>query len=148
KFGRADMILVNGKIVAMDDVSIAPTPGKSYEAMAIKNERIMALGANDFIRQLAGPAKQVLDVKGHTVIHALVETHYLIIVAALREFGDQMNIKLPNPGINLGTLTLGPDQTAASFKQMILSRLQEGTKQVKPGEWIVLGTRGTSKEGS
>jgi predicted amidohydrolase YtcJ len=148
KNGHADMILVNGKIVSMDDVSIASTPGKIYQAMAIKNQRVMALGTNDFVRQLASSSTQVLDVKGRTVIPALVEPHSHIYDAALREFGDQMKIKLPNPGVNLGYLTVGPDQTAASFKQQILSRLQEGTKQVKPGEWLVLGARGTSKEGS
>ena len=45
--GYADRILVNGKIVTMDDWSIVPnTPGTIVEAMAIKGKKIMALGTN------------------------------------------------------------------------------------------------------
>ncbi len=46
--GYADTILINGKIVSMDDRSIVPnTPGNIFEAMAIKGKRIMALGTNE-----------------------------------------------------------------------------------------------------
>ncbi len=46
--GYADTILVNGKIVSMDDRSNVPnTPGNIFEAMAIKGKRIMALGTQE-----------------------------------------------------------------------------------------------------
>ncbi|MBI4443492.1 MAG: hypothetical protein HY649_08980, partial [Acidobacteria bacterium] len=46
KKGYADQIVVNGKIVSMEDTAIAPTPGRIFQAMAIKEDRIMALGTN------------------------------------------------------------------------------------------------------
>ena len=45
--GYADMILVNGKIAAMDDRSSTPnSAGQFFQAMAIKGKRIMALGTD------------------------------------------------------------------------------------------------------
>lgn len=46
KQGYADQIVVNGKIVSMDDKGYNTNPGRTYEAMAIKGTRIMALGSN------------------------------------------------------------------------------------------------------
>ena len=54
--GYADMVLLNGKIVSMDDRSATPnTPGNTTQAMAIKGERIMALGSNAEMRRISGP---------------------------------------------------------------------------------------------
>ena len=54
--GYADMILVNGKIAAMDDRSSTPdSAGQFFEAMAIKGKKIMALGTDAEMRRLAGP---------------------------------------------------------------------------------------------
>ena len=66
--GYADMILVNGKIVTMDDWSIVPdTPGTIVEAMAVKGKKIMALGTNRQMRELAGPATRFVESLGtHT----------------------------------------------------------------------------------
>jgi len=45
--GYADRILINGKIVTMDDWSTVPNhPGNIFEAMAIKGKKIMALGTD------------------------------------------------------------------------------------------------------
>ncbi len=68
--GYADVLLVNGKIVSMDDRSIVPdTPGNIYQAMAIKGKRIMALGTNAEMRRLAGPRTRTVEVGQKTVIH-------------------------------------------------------------------------------
>ncbi len=42
--GYADLVLINGKIVTMDDRSITPnSPGQTAQAMAIKGKSFMAL---------------------------------------------------------------------------------------------------------
>src|SRR5262245_26634711 len=49
--GFADSIVVNAKVVSMDDRTITPDkPGHIYEAMAIKGKRIMALGTQSEIK--------------------------------------------------------------------------------------------------
>ncbi len=75
--GYADRILINGKIVTMDDWSTVPDePGHIFEAMAIKGKKIMALGTDQQIRELAGPKTHFIDVGGRTVIPGLIQTHY------------------------------------------------------------------------
>ena len=55
KFGYADEIVVNGKIVSMDDYGYNANPGHIYEAMALKGNRILGLGTNQQIRAMAKP---------------------------------------------------------------------------------------------
>src|SRR5687767_1251506 len=72
QMGHADMILVNGKIVSMDDRSTTPdTPGNIHQAMAIKGKKIMALGTNEAMKALAGPATITEDAGGRVVIPGL-----------------------------------------------------------------------------
>src|SRR5262245_37572873 len=72
----ADMILVNGKIVTVDDrFTIA-------QALAIKNRRIVAMGSNDDVRARAGNSTRVMDLGGRTVIPGLIDGHSHWIRAA------------------------------------------------------------------
>ena len=58
----ADIILTNGKIVTVDDrFTIA-------QAVAIKGQRIVAVGKTADIRKRADKATKVIDLKGRTVI--------------------------------------------------------------------------------
>jgi len=71
--GYADILLINGKIVTMDDRSNVPnTPGKIVEAMVIKGKKIMALGSNAEMRRLAGSETRFVDLGKRTVIPGLV----------------------------------------------------------------------------
>jgi len=64
-----DLVLWNGKIVTAD-------PAFSLQdAIAIGNNRIVDVGSNDAIRRLAGPATQVVDLHGRTVLPGLVDSH-------------------------------------------------------------------------
>jgi predicted amidohydrolase YtcJ len=64
-----DLVLWNGKVVTVD-------PAFSLqEAIAISNDRIVAVGSNEAIRRLAGPATQVVDLHGRTVLPGLVDSH-------------------------------------------------------------------------
>ena len=66
---QADLILHHGKIVTVDgNFSIA-------EAVAISGNKILAVGSSADILKLAGPATQVIDLKGRTVVPGLVDTH-------------------------------------------------------------------------
>ena len=58
----ADTILLNGKIVTVDDYF------SIQEAIAIQGERIAAVGSNEAIRALSGPDTRTIDLGGRTVI--------------------------------------------------------------------------------
>ncbi len=64
-----DLIVFNGRIHTMDAGLY------QVQAMAIRNHRIVALGTNREIRELAGPKTGTLDVKGRTVTPGLIDSH-------------------------------------------------------------------------
>src|SRR5688572_20305191 len=74
KYGTPDQIVVNGKIVSMDDPGQNTSPGRIYEAMAVKGNRIMALGTNSQIRAFADANTKVIDVGGMLVIPGIIDT--------------------------------------------------------------------------
>ena len=75
-----DLILHGGKIITVDTrFSIA-------EAVAIRGDRIVAVGADSAIRSMAGPETRVLELQGRTVLPGLADTHTHPLGAAMYEF--------------------------------------------------------------
>ena len=70
-----DLIIYNGKIATMDDASLNDSPGSTVEAMAVREDRIQFLGANDEILRYAGPQTRKIDLRGHTVVPGLINPH-------------------------------------------------------------------------
>ena len=70
-----DLIVHNGKIVTMDNLSPSGPPGTIVEAMAIREDRVQFLGTNAEILDLAGPETRKIDLKGRTVIPGMIDTH-------------------------------------------------------------------------
>ena len=73
--GYPDQIIYNAKIVTMDDVSFNPTTGRIAQAMAVRQGRILALGTDQEMLQLAGPQTRKIDLRGRTVIPGIINTH-------------------------------------------------------------------------
>ncbi len=70
-----DHIFTNGRIVTVDDFfSVA-------EAVAVKGERILAVGSNANIEALAGPATQRSNLGGRTVLPGLIDNHNHVVRA-------------------------------------------------------------------
>ncbi|MBY0269904.1 MAG: amidohydrolase [Burkholderiales bacterium] len=108
-----DTILVNGKIITVDDrFSIV-------QALAIKNQRIVAAGSSADIRKLAGSGTTVIDLQGRTVIPGLIDNHSHWIRAAEHD-------ELRFDGVT----------SRAQALQMLATR----ARMARPGEWVsVLG---------
>jgi predicted amidohydrolase YtcJ len=109
----ADTILVGGKIVTVDDrFTIA-------QAVAIRGQRIVAVGANADIRKLAGGATKVIELRGRTVIPGLIDNHSHWIRAAEHD-------ELRFDGV--------------TTRKEALALLSARVRAARPGEWIaVLG---------
>lgn len=76
----AELILYRGKIVTVDeDFSIA-------EAVAIRGDRILAVGTNEQILELANDDTDVVDLKGKTVLPGLIDSHVHATGASTYEF--------------------------------------------------------------
>src|SRR3984957_19573887 len=71
-----DLILSNGKIITVDErFTIA-------QAVAIQGDRIVAVGTNQQIAQLAGPNTRRIDLMGRAVTPGLIDNHMHLLRAA------------------------------------------------------------------
>ncbi len=131
--GYADMIVANGKIVTMDDRTTNPSPGRIVEALAVKKDKIIALGATSAIRRLAGPKTISVDLKGRTVIPGLIETHAHLYGYAIPRLARKLGLKSPNPGIELAVRV--QSNAEATFRA-VEKAVVEAVEKVKLGEWM------------
>jgi len=111
---NADSVLLNGKIITLDAKSTI------VQALAIRGGRIMAVGTNDEIKKLAGPATKTVDVGGRTVIPGLIDSH----IHALRA-GLTYSVELS--WIGVPSLAKG------------LELIREAARNSRPGTWIKIG---------
>ena len=64
-----DLVLHGGKVVTVDErFSVA-------QALAVRGDRIVAVGSDATVRALAGPATRQIDLRGRTVIPGLMDGH-------------------------------------------------------------------------
>jgi len=141
RHGYADMVVVNGRIISVDDGGLNQNPGNIYEAMAVKGTRVVALGTSERIRTLANADTTVVDLRGQTVIPGVVESHVHI-------FGDgrvaaQMGLRSPDKGINV-RVTAGRDIENTRLK--VENAIKDGLSRVQPGEWIRVGIEANPQE--
>ncbi|KPJ83843.1 MAG: hypothetical protein AMS18_17195 [Gemmatimonas sp. SG8_17] len=65
----ADLILVNGQVYTLDEQQLWA------EAVAIKAERILAVGSNSEIRRLAGSPTKRIDLEGAFALPGFNDSH-------------------------------------------------------------------------
>jgi predicted amidohydrolase YtcJ len=107
----ADTILVNGKIVTADDrFTIA-------EALAVKGQRVVAVGKSADIRKQGAGAK-VIDLQGRTVIPGLIDNHAHFVRVA-----EKWHYEMRLDGI--------------TSRKQVLKMVVDRARAAKPGEWIV-----------
>ena len=111
--GSPDLVLINGKILTMDDKSSV------VEAVAILDGKLLATGSNARVKPMAGTRTRVLDLAGKTVVPGLIDTHAHFKAAGLSEY----------------VVTMGRAKTVAEA----LDAIKTFTAKKKPGEWIVGG---------
>ncbi len=130
-----DTIVVNGKIVTMDNKSIlSDNPGSIVEAMAIRGGKIFALGSQKDMMRFAGPQTRIIDVQGKTVIPGIIETHVHpeSTMNAVRLFeAERDQYSLP-AGIH--TAILLPSNNAADTYAAIAEFIKKYPPE--PGEWV------------
>jgi predicted amidohydrolase YtcJ len=106
-----DLIFTNGKIVTVDErFTIA-------QAVAVKGDRIVAVGSNQEITKLAGAGARTVDLRGRTAIPGLIDNHLHLLRA-----GNTWELELRWDGVY-------------SRKQAI-DMLRERAKKVGPGGWV------------
>lgn len=107
----ADLVLVGGNVVTLD-----PARPRA-EALAVKGDRIAAVGTDEEIRRLVGPATRVLDLGGRLAVPGLIEGH-----AHFLSLGQSKRI-----------LELGSARTWDE----VVARVGIAAKTAAPGSWIL-----------
>lgn len=65
----ASMIFVNGDVVTMDDQA------KTAQGVAVSGQTIVAVGRNEDVLALRGPATTVVDLNGRTLVPGFIDDH-------------------------------------------------------------------------
>jgi predicted amidohydrolase YtcJ len=88
--GKADLVIVNGKVLTMD----AARPRAS--AVALAGGVILAVGSTAEMRELAAPGAQVIDAAGGTVLPGFIDSHvHLFQGSAALEFMSMDGVETP-----------------------------------------------------
>jgi predicted amidohydrolase YtcJ len=128
----AETVIVNGQVITADNdeagkVSIA-------EAIAIRGDRILAVGTNDDIRKLVADWTEVIDARGNSVIPGLIDTHnhlyehtldFAWVIESIPEMLE-IRIRLDNP-----------EELASTVEKAIQAR----ARQIPAGNWIRINAR-------
>ncbi len=110
----ADLLLRHGKIVTMNDA------GGVAEAMAVRDGKILAVGADEALASCASPRTKVLDLDGRTVLPGLIDVHTHALEWAMTSLGAQVEIGY---------------QSVKSIAE-IVERVRTRAQTAKPGEWL------------
>jgi predicted amidohydrolase YtcJ len=106
------LVLTNGKIITVDErFTIA-------QAVAVRGDRIVAVGSNQEIGQLAGPATRRIDLRGRAVVPGLIDNHMHLLRA-----GTTWQREVRWDGVD--------------SRKHALELLSARAKAVAPGEWVI-----------
>lgn len=106
----ADRILLNGVFHTVDPERPAA------QAVAIRGERIIAVGTSDEVRRLAGEATEVIDLRGRFAMPGFNDAH----------------IHLASGGL----AKLAVDFTGAASLEEFQERIRARLREYRPGEWV------------
>jgi len=116
---KADVVFLHGNIyTGLADTSSFHADARA-EALAVRDGRVAAVGTDDEIEKLKGPATAIVDLAGHFAMPGFNDAH----------------VHLANAGFRRLTVELGGVKTLAEFRD----RIREHVLAAGPGEWIVGG---------
>jgi predicted amidohydrolase YtcJ len=113
----ADLLLINGRVLTMDvHDSVA-------QAVAIRDGKIVAVGANAEVELLAGASTQVIDLDGRTALPGLTDCHVHLGSDSSRSVESVECRDLYNPSID--------------SVEALVTRMGQWAASTLPGQWIV-----------
>jgi predicted amidohydrolase YtcJ len=116
---KADVIFVHANVYTGVPANAQFSSILRQEAIAVRGDRVQAVGKNVDIQKLKGPQTQVIDLGGHFVMPGFNDAHLHLADAGLQK----LNVDLT------GVKTLD------EFRERVLAKVEKA----KPGEWILGG---------
>jgi predicted amidohydrolase YtcJ len=114
---QVDRIWVNGTIHTMD------AAGRTVEAVAVRDGKIVAVGSSAAIRKMAGAETVVEDLKGKTMLPGLYAAH--------DHFPGAGSVGLYS--VDLSSPPVGKMESMED----VVAALRERAAKTKPGEWVI-----------
>lgn len=111
-----DAIYVNGTVITMD------ASARTVQAVAVKDDKIVAVGSTDDIRKTAGSATKVVDLRGKVLLPGFVDAH--------SHFPGSGTSALYT--VNLSSPPVGSVKSITD----VIDALKKHAQQVPKGQWI------------
>lgn len=109
--GPADIVLRGGRVRTLD------VDSSQHEAIAVKGNRILAVGRNDEMAACIGPSTACIDLDGATTIPGFNDSH----------------AHMDREGLKSVRLSLAGARSIADIQE----RIAAAARKAGPGEWIV-----------
>ena len=131
----ADAVYTNATIVTLDEHEMNSNPGTIAQAMAVRDEKILALGTNAEMLKYAGPETKVVDLLGKMVIPGIVESHVHPQGAALTIAREKFKLRSTPEGyalsMDVGATTDETMAKVAKAMELLLANAEPTSE-----EWI------------
>jgi predicted amidohydrolase YtcJ len=114
---KADVIFTHGNVYTGVVDASSLVAGKRAEAIAVRGDRILAVGARDEVMRTKGPETKVVDLGGHFVMPGFNDAH----------------LHLASAGLEKVTVNLVGAKTLDELRDRVRAKVEK----VLPGEWIV-----------
>ena len=106
----ADLVLRGGKVVTMDPAR------PEAQAVALRGERIVAVGSDEEMTKLVGAKTEVIELSGRVVVPGFIEGH--------------------GHFLSLGEQKLKLDVSNAATWEEVVARIADAAKKTPKGKWI------------
>ena len=107
-----DTLIVNANVITVD----ARNP--RAEAVAIKNGKFVAVGANKDVEDLSGPGTQVINLSGKTVTPGFIDAHIHVMSTGTKMVSSMVDCELPSIG-------------------QVQEDLRLRARETPPGKWVM-----------
>ncbi|MGA6986287.1 MAG: amidohydrolase [Terriglobales bacterium] len=115
---KADVIFTHANIyTGVVDVTASLGAGKRFEALAVRGDRILAVGSRDEVMKSKGPETKIVDLDGRFVMPGFNDAH----------------VHLASAGLEKMTVNLVGAKTLDEFRE----RLRAKCDATEPGDWVV-----------
>ncbi|MDX1499291.1 MAG: amidohydrolase family protein [Woeseiaceae bacterium] len=128
----AETVIVNGQVITADNDD--PARVTIAEAVAIRGDKIIAVGSNEQIEALTADWTEVIDAGGRSVIPGLIDTHNHLYEHTLdfpwviRSIPEMLELRIR---------VEDPDALVGTVEQAIAAR----ARQIPEGNWIRVNAR-------
>ncbi len=114
---KADVIFTHGNVYTGIVDPSSMVAGKRAEAIAVRGDRILAVGTRDEVLKTKGPDTKIIDLGGHFVMPGFNDAH----------------VHMAHAGQEKLSVNLAGAKTLDEFRERILAAVEKA----RPGEWIV-----------